>query len=348
MVTDSEPLTPQAASLEAGIPRTGSPETGSPETKSPETKNLVGRRRRRFVFLAVVLLVLAGYPFLLRGNTGEVAVRTTSGVAASPPEDADDTLRIMTLNVAHGRGTGSHQFLLDQEEIQANLDGIARLVRAASADVVALQEADGASWWSGGFDHVDRIARESGLRFHARGAHVDSFGLSYGTAILSRLPLEAAVSRTFTPTPPTPPKGIVQSSFRWPGRPELAPVRVVSVHLDFLLSRSRRAQARELVVELRTAESPLIVMGDFNAESTDASEALGLLCAELELRVFQSARASAGELVTFPQRGFAGGGRRLDWILVSADLEFVGYEVLPDRVSDHLAVVAQVRLRPAR
>ncbi len=38
-------------------------------------------------------------------------------------------------------------------------------------------------------------------------------------------------------------------------------------------------------------------------------------------------------------------GRRLDWILVSPDLEFLRYAVLPDRVSDHLAVAAELRLR---
>ena len=40
-------------------------------------------------------------------------------------------------------------------------------------------------------------------------------------------------------------------------------------------------------------------------------------------------------------------GRRLDWILVSRDLQFVEYRVLPDKLSDHLAVFAEVRVRPA-
>jgi endonuclease/exonuclease/phosphatase family metal-dependent hydrolase len=33
-------------------------------------------------------------------------------------------------------------------------------------------------------------------------------------------------------------------------------------------------------------------------------------------------------------------GKRLDWILISDELDFVSHEVLPDVVSDHLVVVA--------
>ena len=37
--------------------------------------------------------------------------------------------------------------------------------------------------------------------------------------------------------------------------------------------------------------------------------------------------------------------RRLDWILISDELEFMNYTVLPDVVSDHYAVVAEVAFR---
>jgi endonuclease/exonuclease/phosphatase family metal-dependent hydrolase len=38
---------------------------------------------------------------------------------------------------------------------------------------------------------------------------------------------------------------------------------------------------------------------------------------------------------------------RLDWILISEELDFAAYETLPDRLSDHLAVVADLRVRAA-
>jgi endonuclease/exonuclease/phosphatase family metal-dependent hydrolase len=40
------------------------------------------------------------------------------------------------------------------------------------------------------------------------------------------------------------------------------------------------------------------------------------------------------------------GSRRLDWILISADLEFNSYKVLPDVVSDHRGVVAEIGMKP--
>jgi endonuclease/exonuclease/phosphatase family metal-dependent hydrolase len=34
--------------------------------------------------------------------------------------------------------------------------------------------------------------------------------------------------------------------------------------------------------------------------------------------------------------------KRLDWILISEELEFVDYDVLPDLVSDHRGLVARI------
>jgi endonuclease/exonuclease/phosphatase family metal-dependent hydrolase len=36
------------------------------------------------------------------------------------------------------------------------------------------------------------------------------------------------------------------------------------------------------------------------------------------------------------------GAKRLDWILISDELKFIDYAVLPNIVSDHLAVVAKI------
>ncbi len=36
---------------------------------------------------------------------------------------------------------------------------------------------------------------------------------------------------------------------------------------------------------------------------------------------------------------------RLDWILISPQLAFVSYEVLPDTLSDHRGVVSEIRMR---
>jgi endonuclease/exonuclease/phosphatase family metal-dependent hydrolase len=43
-------------------------------------------------------------------------------------------------------------------------------------------------------------------------------------------------------------------------------------------------------------------------------------------------------------RTYVSRDRRFDWIMISNELEFVSYKVLPDIISDHLAVVAEVKL----
>ena len=37
--------------------------------------------------------------------------------------------------------------------------------------------------------------------------------------------------------------------------------------------------------------------------------------------------------------------KRLDWILITNDLEFVNYQVLPETLSDHAMVIADIRFK---
>ena len=67
----------------------------------------------------------------------------------------DFTLRVMTLNLAHGRGEAFHQLFQKSTTIIQNLDEISAMLKREQADVVALQEADAPSFWSGNFHHVD-------------------------------------------------------------------------------------------------------------------------------------------------------------------------------------------------
>ncbi|HXT52108.1 MAG TPA: hypothetical protein VN811_13770, partial [Thermoanaerobaculia bacterium] len=49
-------------------------------------------------------------------------------------------LRLLTLNVAHGRKLATHQALLSPTTVRRNVEEIASLLRESRADVVALQE----------------------------------------------------------------------------------------------------------------------------------------------------------------------------------------------------------------
>lgn len=248
----------------------------------------------------------------------------------------DPQLTVMTLNLAHGRGTGLHQLLQDGATARDNLDAVAAVLRRERPDLVALQEADAPSAWSGGFDHMDYLARAAGLGYGVGTVHARGYGLAYGTALLSGDRLTGPMSHTFRAGPGELPKGFTVATLGWPGA-DLA-VDVVSVHLAPLGTGLRRRQGAELAETLGARGRPLILMGDFNTDWEARDGVLRGLAAELGL-VAWSAAGSRED--TFPRLG-----RRVDWILVSAGLQLVGYRVLADPLSDHRAVLATVRIRP--
>ncbi len=250
-------------------------------------------------------------------------------------DEGSRTLRVLTLNLAHGRGEGTHQIFLDDASIRANLDQTAAVLRSHAPDLVALQEADAPSFWSGGFDHVVYLGKESGLAHIVHGEHVSGPALSYGTALLSRLKLENPETLTFDPERVPVPKGFVAATIRWPGATSVS-VDVVSLHLDFLTEAARRAQASELIAMLQQRGHPVILMGDFNSDWHKPDSAVRYIARELCLSTYNP---GAQGLSTFPRFD-----SRLDWVLVSGNLEFLSYQVLPDALSDHRGVLAEIIL----
>jgi len=287
--------------------------------------------------LAVACLVVLalGAAFLLPSCIAaerEVALEVVRQDVPGPPTPARATLKVMTLNVAHGCKS---QRFSKRAYVESCLNGIAEVLKRERPDVVALQEADGPSVWSGGFDHVVTLAKATQFPFRVHGRHVDGMKLAYGTALLSAVPLEDAFSFRFDLSRPTFPKGFVLATIRWPGQ-NAVKMDVVSAHLDFSRASVRTAQVQEMVARLSGRGRPLIVMGDFNCQWTDDEPALRRLVEGLNLKPF---RPDAGELGTF-----IASGKRLDWILISPELEFATCSVLPDTVSDHRPVVAVLRL----
>jgi len=249
-----------------------------------------------------------------------------------------ESLKVLTLNLAHGRGDGFHQLLQDTETTLENLNEIATLLDRVDPDVVSLQEADGPSFWSGNFDHVIYLAERGDFGRSVHGAHVDGLGLSYGTAVLSQLELRQPEAITFSSKDSPVPKGFIVSTIAWPGRNQVE-VDVVSVHLDFTSELVRTKQATELIETLKRRNRPRILMGDFNTDWQHEDSSLRYIARELSLRPYEP---DDKNLNTFLKLG-----ARLDWILVSAEMQFLSYHVAPDVVSDHRGVVAELVIAPA-
>lgn len=272
----------------------------------------------------------------LRATPDVHAFQLVDGNAYVATPGSGDRFSVMTLNVAHGRGDSFHQLLQGSGTTLTNLDTVSAVLKTIGADVVALQEADGPSFWSGNFDHVEYLAIHGEFTRAVRAAHVDALGLSYGTALLANREMQDARAITFDPALSLVPKGFVVSTVTWPGKPCLE-IDVVSVHLDFASDTVRQRQAQELIGTLVGRNRPTILMGDFNADWHEQNSTVRYIAERLELVAY--APESRG-LETFPAFD-----KRLDWILVSPEFEFQSYQVIPDVVSDHRGVHAVLTLR---
>jgi endonuclease/exonuclease/phosphatase family metal-dependent hydrolase len=245
-------------------------------------------------------------------------------------------IRVMSLNLAHARRASFHQLFLGGNRVKENLNAIVALIDTEKPHVVALQEADGSSFWNGSFNHVEYLLKGSTLGYSLQGYHVKGMGLEYGTAILSESELTNRASYKLERATLTLPKGLVISTIKWPNRPAIE-VDIISLHLDFLSEKTRIRQAKKVIELLKIRHRPMIIMGDFNTDWNAKDAVLKDFAKELDLITYQ---AENSKLITFPYSK-----RRFDWILVSDSFEFVSFSVLSDKVSDHRAIVAEIGLR---
>ena len=302
-------------------------------------KGLIRSGRSLTAALLVILVLVGGTAPLCFSasiepvNGGPILTGERTG-----PENAyfQGPLKVMTLNMAHDRKTAFSQIFLSWQTIHANLMEISAVLKSTGADIIALQEADGPSWWSGGIDHVALLAQEAGLPWFSRAGYMQAWALDYGAALLSRKPYQETLAHQFKPAFPIPPKGFLLGRFGWypqgenAGRPVF--IDVISVHLDFSRQETRASQIGEMRAVLSGRNNPLIIMGDFNSDWLAEASVVRALTRQSGLQVY---RPEAVDMGTY-------GSRRLDWILISADLAFLNYEVVPDILSDHLGVTAVI------
>ncbi|MEO5958394.1 MAG: endonuclease/exonuclease/phosphatase family protein [Opitutaceae bacterium] len=254
-------------------------------------------------------------------------------------------LRLVTFNIAHGRGLTPIQGLTSQRKLRLNLRRIATMLDRLAPDIVALQEIDERSRWSGNFDHLDY------LRVHTRFPHT-VFGinnrrtgllnLSYGNAVLSRNPIRSAETVTFGKRR-LGEKGFLYVELDIAGHC----VPLVNLHLHFGSRAQRLRQLERLVGWLRekhrlhgsTWKIPPIICGDFNNPGT-RDDATASLLSHLSDYCDYALHPVGG--LTYPSPMPR---RALDFIFMPAGCTVVRCETVRTMLSDHLPVVVEFDLK---
>jgi endonuclease/exonuclease/phosphatase family metal-dependent hydrolase len=276
------------------------------------------------------LLVLWGCGAVEEETVPEVVYFNTGGEHRF--DAGGKTLKVMTLNLAHGRGTRALQEFVSDKKTRENLDEVAELLQRERPDIAAFQEADIKSRRSGNFNHVNYITERAGYLQAVHGEHAKGFGFNHGTALISGLQMSEPLSIAFEPKLPSPDKGFVVCTVEFGG----TKVDIVSVHLDVASDKVRREQSEVMVNILSRRDNPLVVMGDFNCQLQDSKQLYQILNEGLLLSAYEF---DSEELDTFGLLD-----KRIDWILISDKLEFYSYSVLEAKLSDHLAVIAEIKL----
>lgn len=290
------------------------------------------RPQGRFLLYCLMLLQVAC-------SDAPATVLTVLQAPSAEIELTTDTLKVVSLNMAHGRKDSINQLLISGTTIRSNLADIAAVLTSTRANIVALQEADAASRWSGNFDHVALLAEQAHFPATAHTAHASSWLFNYGTAILSQTAFTETLNYTFEPSPPTTNKGFTLAQIVWHPAAATVPLLldVMSVHLDFSRKQVREKQIAEITQALAGRDNPIIILGDFNSDWLADELVVRALADDNKLKGY---RPSAKGLGTYGDSD-----KRLDWILISDGLEFISYQVLPDVISDHHAVMAEIGLR---
>lgn len=247
----------------------------------------------------------------------------------------DSVLRVATLNLAHGRKDSINQLFVWENTFKENLDDVADVLAQYKPHVVALQEADAVSRWSGSFDHVTYLAAAAEYPWRTHVSNAEGWLYSYGTALLSALPIAETIKHTFQPSPPTLDKGLVLAQIEWSSDDKniLRKIDIISVHLDFSRKSVRDEQIVEMLEILSARNNPTIILGDFNSEWLAETSVIKELA---EKSRFITYKPEADNYNTYKDK-------RLDWILISKDMEFTSYQVLPDTLSDHTMIIADIR-----
>jgi endonuclease/exonuclease/phosphatase family metal-dependent hydrolase len=247
---------------------------------------------------------------------------TASGIKIDPPtEEFTDTetestekgplsteLVLATLNIKHGA---------------EGLDTIAEAIKEFSPDIIGLEEVDVFCERSGYVDEPAELAELAGYPYFAFSKAINLGDGEYGTAILSRYPIES-----FDVTPLESGNGERRSLGHAVVNVEGLPIDVFVTHLSYE-SRSLRIEQMEAIAEILSGCNYYALMGDLNSFNLEDVSYLG-----------------GAYYVNRPDRSYTTFRRRsmsIDHIVVSRGFTELSSGVSEKECSDHKMLYARFR-----
>lgn len=254
--------------------------------------------------------------------------------AVDVPHIERPPLRVLTLNIQVGMPTahaghyvtGAWRHVLPSRSVRHNLDRIAELV--ADFDVVALQEADAGSLRTAQLNQIEYLAHRAGFN-HWRAAVNRNLGpfAQHALGLVSRYAL-SDVRHHLLPGR-FPGRGALEAHIREHGH---APLHLMVAHLA--LGRVSRGRQLDYLAGLADPEVDTVLMGDFNCEPVELAQH-----PELRRIGFRLAHREPTYPSWRPRRS-------IDHVLITPGVQAGATRVLETRLSDHLPVATEIRLRP--
>ena len=247
----------------------------------------------------------------------------------------DTSLRVMVFNIHAGKDASGND----------NIAGLAALIRSTRTDLVLLQEVDRGTNRSGKVDQLEALTRATTFG-GVFGKSLDYDGGQYGIAALARrgfvfdetidLPVSPAQTRAGGSHEPR--AALLASAITRRGR-----LQILTTHLDPSADETYRLQEARLVLNIvrarASAETPMAVGGDFNAEP-DSTVVRTLLDGGLRDAWTECGR---GDGLTYPADQPR---KRIDYLFLTGTLRCTAAEVLDTQISDHRPLLVTLTGNP--
>lgn len=239
--------------------------------------------------------------------------------------ETKDELVVMTYNTRY-----CTPYLV--ENAKPDIDAVAAVINKANPDVVLLQEVDRNTTRSGKVDQTAELAKKTDMKFSYYGKSLDYQNGEVGCCILSRYSLTEK-TRTLLPRieGQTADRLVISANIRFNNKV----ITVACTHLG-LYQEEQNAEVPALNAALPSLPNAVIFGGDFNATPENVTMTT--------IAGYGFTKTNKLTTWTIPSNQ---PNRQLDYIMYRPESTFtvVSHTVMPDRVSDHLAVVAVLKIK---